>query len=87
MPSFDECFQKIKTDCFKFISSQETKNEKFKNKDRMIRSFLIPVCFWIAKKTNKKEPLTIGLAGGQGIGKTTITSIISIILKKYLSIF
>tara|TARA_Y100000590_G_scaffold287169_1_gene323279 strand:+ start:90 stop:1013 length:924 start_codon:yes stop_codon:yes gene_type:complete len=86
MPSFDECFQKVKTDCFKFISSQETKNEKFKNKDQMIRSFLIPVCFWIAKKTKKKEPLIIGLAGGQGTGKTTITSIITIILKKYFKL-
>jgi len=86
MQLFDECFLKVKTDCFKFISSQETKNEKFKNKDRMIRSFLIPICFWLAKKTNKKEPLIIGLAGGQGTGKTTITSIISIILKKYFKL-
>ena len=86
MQLFNECFLKVKTDCFKFISSQETKKEKFKNKNRMIRSFLIPVCFWIAKKTNKKEPLIIGLAGGQGIGKTTITSIISIILKKYFKL-
>jgi D-glycerate 3-kinase len=86
MQLFDECFLKVKTDCFKFISSQEIKNEKFKNKDRMIRSFLIPVCFWIAKKINKKKPLIIGLAGGQGTGKTTITSIISIILKKYFKL-
>ena len=86
MPSFDECFQKIKTDCFKFISSQETKTEKFKNKGRMIRSFLIPICFWISKKASKKKPLIIGLAGGQGIGKTTITSIITIILKKYFKL-
>ena len=86
MQLFDECFLKVKTDCFRFISSQETKNEKFKNKDRMIRSFLIPVCFWIAKKTKKKEPLIIGLAGGQGTGKTTITSIITIILKKYFKL-
>ena len=86
MPSFDECFQKVKTDCFKFISSQETKTEKFKNKSRMIRSFLIPICFWISKKASKKKPLIIGLAGGQGIGKTTITSIITIILKKYFKL-
>ena len=86
MQLFDECFLKVKTDCFRFISSQETKNEKFKNKDRMIRSFLIPVCFWIAKKTNKKVPLIIGLAGGQGTGKTTIASIITIILKKYFKL-
>ena len=86
MSSFDECFQKVKTDCFKFISSQETKTEKFKSKGRMIRSFLIPICFWISKKASKKKPLIIGLAGGQGIGKTTITSIITIILKKYFKL-
>ena len=86
MQSFNECFLKVKTDCFRFISSQETKTEKFKNKDRMIRSFLIPVCFWIARKTNKKKPLIVGLAGGQGTGKTTITSIITIILKKYFKL-
>ena len=86
MQLFNACFLKVKTDCFKFISLQETKNEKFKNKDRMIRSFLIPVCFWIAKKTNKKESLIIGLAGGQGTGKTTIASIITIILKKYFKL-
>ena len=86
MPSFDECFQKVKTDCFKFISSQETKTEKFKNKDRMIRSFLVPICFWISKKASKKKPLILGLSGGQGIGKTTISSIITLILKKYFKL-
>jgi D-glycerate 3-kinase len=52
----------------------------------MIRSFLIPICFWIFKRANKKKPLIIGLAGGQGTGKTTITSIITIILKKYFKL-
>ena len=42
---------KIKKDYFKFISSQETKKDKFKNKDKMIKSFLIPVSFWIVKKS------------------------------------
>jgi D-glycerate 3-kinase len=86
MQSVNECFNKVKKDCFKFISSQETKTEKFKNKEKMIKSFLIPSCFWIVKKINKKKPLFIGLAGGQGTGKTTITSIISIILKKYFKL-
>ena len=53
------------------------------NKDRMVRSFLIPICFWIAKKSKKKGTLIIGLSGGQGTGKTTISSIISLILRKY----
>ncbi len=86
MKLIDECFLKVKNDCLKFISSQETKNEKFKKKYRMIKFFLIPVCFWITKKINKKEPLIIGFAGGQGTGKTTITSIITIILKKYFKL-
>ena len=67
MQAVNDCFKKVKKDCFKFISSQETKKDKFKNKDKMIKSFLIPVSFWIAKKANKKKPLLIGLAGGQGI--------------------
>ena len=52
----------------------------------MIKSFLIPVSQWISKKADKKKPLIIGLAGGQGSGKTTISSILSIILKKYFKL-
>ena len=77
------CFDKIKKDCFKFIKSQETKVDKFKNKERMIKSFLIPLCFWIIKKASKKKPFFLGLAGGQGTGKTTISTLITIILIKY----
>ena len=86
MQEVNKCFNKVKKDCFKFISSQETKKDKFKNKDKMIKSFLIPVSFWIAKKVNKKKPLIIGLAGGQGSGKTTISSILTLILKKYFKL-
>jgi D-glycerate 3-kinase len=52
----------------------------------MIKSFLIPICFWIFKKASKKKPLILGLSGGQGIGKTTISSIITLILKKYFKL-
>ena len=86
MQEVKDCFSKVKKDCFKFISSQETKKDKFKNKDRMIKSFLIPVSFWISKKVNKKKPLIIGLAGGQGSGKTTISSILTLILQKYFKL-
>ena len=86
MQLVDECFSKVKTASFKYISSQETSGEKFRNKDRIIRSFLIPICFWISKKAKKKSPLIIGLAGGQGSGKTTISSILSLILKKYFKL-
>ena len=86
MQHVNECFKKVKKDCFDFISSQETKKYKFKNKKRMIKSFLIPVSFWISKKVNKKKPLIIGLAGGQGSGKTTISSILTLILKRYFKL-
>ena len=80
------CFLKVKKDCLKFIKSQETKVDKFKNKERMIKSFLIPLCFWINNKTDKKRPYFVGLAGGQGTGKTTTSSLIMIILIKYFKL-
>ena len=86
MLSTAECFRKIKIDCFNFIKSQETSTEKFSNKDKMLKSFLIPVCFWISKKSNNKKPYLVGLAGGQGTGKTTISSILEIILRKYFKL-
>ncbi len=86
MQSVSHCFSKVKNDCIKFIKSQETTTEKFKNKDKMIKSFLIPICFWIVKKANRKKPYFVGLAGGQGTGKTTISSIIKIILEKYFKL-
>ena len=86
MQQFSLCFDKVKKDCLKFIKSQETKADKFKNKEKMIKSFLIPLCFWISKKTNKKKPYFVGLAGGQGTGKTTISSLIKIILTKYFKL-
>ena len=86
MQSIVECYKKVSKYYFKFINLQETKINKFKNKSKMLKSYLIPICFWIVKKSNKKSPLIIGLAGGQGTGKTTIASIISLILKKYFKL-
>ncbi|MDC3071600.1 uridine kinase [Candidatus Pelagibacter sp.] len=80
------CFGKVKKDCLKFIKSQETKADKFMNKERMIKTFLIPLCFWINKKADKKKPYFVGLAGGQGTGKTTTSSLIKIILSKYFKL-
>ena len=82
MQQFSLCFDKVKKDCLRFIKSQETKADRFKNKEKMIKSFLIPLCFWINSKANKKKPYFVGLAGGQGTGKTTVSSIIKIILIK-----
>ena len=82
----NQCFNAVRKDCVKYIKFQETKTEKFKNKNLMIKSFLIPLCYWIKNKTNNKKPLLIGLSGGQGTGKTTISTIVSLILKKYFKL-
>ena len=50
MQSIAECYRKVSKDCFKFIRSQETSKEKFKNKEKMIKSFLIPISFWISNR-------------------------------------
>ena len=86
MQQVNLCFSKVKKDCIKFIKSQETSTEKFRGKEKMIKSFLIPICFWINKKVKNRKPYFIGLAGGQGTGKTTISSIIKIILVKYFKL-
>ena len=86
MNPIDECYKKVKEDCFKFINLQETRTNKFKNRNKMLKSYLIHLSFWIKKKLKKKSPLIIGLSGGQGTGKTSITSIISLILKKYFKL-
>ena len=86
MQTSAECYKKVKKDCIKFIKSQETSKDKFKNKEKMIKSFLVPISFWLANKASKKNPYFVGLAGGQGTGKTTISSILSIILRKYFKL-
>ena len=86
MQNYRECFEKVRKDCVKYIQSQETKKEKFKNKDQMIKSHIIPLCFWINKKRKDKKTLFVGLAGGQGTGKTTISTLLRLVLVKYFKL-
>ena len=55
MQNYRQCFEKVRKDCVKYIQSQETKKEKFKNKDQLIKSHIIPLCFWINKKGKIKK--------------------------------
>ena len=54
--------------------------------DAFNASNIYTIYFWIAKKVEKKKPYIVGLSGGQGTGKTTISSIVSIILSKYFKL-
>ncbi len=60
MQEIADCYKKISKDCFKFIKLQETQKDKFKNKEKMIRSFLVPISFWIANKISKKKTIHCG---------------------------
>ena len=85
MQSTEVYFNKAKKDFYKFVKSQETKTDKFYNKDLMLKK-LILVSIWIIKRMKKNKTLIIGLAGGQGTGKTTISSILKLILVKSFSL-
>ncbi len=67
---------------FDFIKKQETTGTSFYNTDDQLKNFFIPICDYITKLINfKKKQLIVGLSGGQGSGKTTISQILKIILK------
>ena len=84
MRSVNECFDNVKEDYFKFLNKEKilgkSKTEKIKN----LKKIYIPISFWIENKYKKKgETLILGFSGGQGSGKTTVSGILKIILKKF----
>ena len=84
MKRIEDCFFKVKNDYLKFLNKEKifgkTKVVNLKN----LKSFYIPLSLWIENKYKKKgKTLFLGFSGGQGSGKTTITGILTIILKKY----
>ena len=71
----------LKKKYLSFLSSQEVQSEPFKNKLGQLKNFYLPVCEKIYQDYNKNKKIKIiGLTGGQGAGKSTITQIIKLIL-------
>ena len=84
MQQVNECFNKVKKDYFKFLSDEKIYNKSKKVKIKNLKNFYIPLSFWIEKKYRKKgKTLFLGFSGGQGTGKTTVTGILKIIMKKF----
>ncbi len=76
-------FSKVKEKYLKFIRSQEVPGEPFKDKLGQLNNFYIPISKMIYRNYSKnKRTKIIGLAGGQGSGKSTISKILKIILKE-----
>ena len=65
-----------------FLRSQEVGGEYFYDKLSQLNNFYLPICKKIYQdfKKNKKIKI-VGLTGGQGAGKSTITQIIKLILE------
>jgi D-glycerate 3-kinase len=76
-------YLRVKNKYFKFIKSQEVLSEPFRDKISQLNNFYLPISQMI-KEAYKKEKRTqiIGLTGGQGSGKSTISNILKIILKE-----
>ena len=73
----------IKSDYLKFLKKKEVGGRPIVDKIGKLKTFYLPLSKWIYsvyKKDNKIK--IIGLSGGQGAGKSTITAILKFILKK-----
>ena len=76
-------YRKIKDKYLKFLKSQEIMSEPFRDKLGQLNKFYLPIGKMINDEylKNKKTKI-IGLTGGQGSGKSTISNILKIILKE-----
>ena len=84
MRSVNECFDNVKEDYFKFLNKEKILGKSKAEKIKSLKKIYIPISFWIENKYKKKgETLILGFSGAQGSGKTTVTEIIKIILKKF----
>ena len=76
-------YNKVKKNYLSFLKSQETLSEPFRNKIGQLNKFYYPLCQSIYRTYIKdKKTKIIGLTGGQGSGKSTISNILKIILKE-----
>ena len=75
-------YQRVKDRYLDFIKSQEVLSEPFRDKIGQLNNFYLPLSKKIFQNfiRNKKTKI-IGLTGGQGSGKSTISNILKIILK------
>ena len=80
----EDCFLKVKKDYLIFLKKEEIFGKSKAAKIKSLKKIYIPMSFWIEKKYREKgKMLFLGFSGGQGSGKTTVTEILKIILKKF----
>ncbi len=75
-------YKKSKEEYLKFLKTQEVLSEPFRDKISQFKNFYLPISERIYRSyIIDKSPKIIGLAGGQGSGKSTISNILKITLK------
>ena len=80
----ENCFLKVKKDYLNFLNNEAIYNKSKSSKIKNLKKIYIPISFWINNKCKKKgRTLILGLSGSQGSGKTMVTGILQIILKKF----
>ena len=80
-------YHKIKKKYLKFLKSQEIMSEPFRDKLGQLNKFYLPIGKMINEEYLKNKKIKIiGLTGGQGSGKSTISKILKIILNEGFSL-
>ncbi len=73
----------IKKQYLKFLQKKEVAGKPLIDKVGKLNTFYLPLSKWIYSVYNQDKKIKIiGLSGGQGAGKSTITGILKFILKK-----
>ena len=73
----------IKSDYLKFLKKQEVVGKPIVDKIGKLNNFYLPLSEWLYSIYKKDKKIKIiGLSGGQGSGKSTITGILKFILKR-----
>ncbi len=81
-------YKNIKKEYLGYLKSQEVLSEPFRDKIGQLNNYYIPLCVKIYQKYHKKnETKVIGLTGGQGSGKSTISNILKIIFKEAFNLY
>jgi len=84
MQLVNECCEKVKKDYLKFLKKENIKNTSMLRYIKSLKKIYVPIAFWINKKfEDKGTTLFLGLSASQGSGKTTVSKILSIILRKF----
>ena len=72
-----------KNDYIKYLKKQEVTGKPIVDKIGKLNKFYLPLSEWIYSIYSRDgKTKLIGLSGGQGAGKSTITGILKLILKK-----